>query len=384
MLNVDITHRMDTFSLDARFCCNSGEVTALFGPSGAGKTSVINMIAGLIRPQRGYIAIDGAVLCDTEQGIHVPPHRRHAGYVFQESRLFPHFTVAGNLTYGQNRKGGAAPLAGFDDVVSVLNLGGLLKGRPASLSGGERQRVAIGRALLSNPRFLLMDEPLASLDLARKAEIIPLIEQIRSLCQIPILYVSHAVDEILRLADRMVLIEQGSVSATGTVETVFSRLDLRQTVGQEDAGAVLNVRVAAHDRAFALTELAFAGGNLYVPQIDAPEGSDLRVRILARDIALSLSAPEDASMLNILPATVSEISAPHGPYVEIGLDAGAPLIARLTRKSQARLGLVAGKQVFALIKAVSISRQNLGGRLTGPGQAEDRRAPPDPDTRRRG
>lgn len=365
MLNVDVTHKMDAFSLDARFTCNSGEVTALFGPSGAGKTSLINMIAGLVPPQRGYITIDGDVLCDTRQNIHLPPHRRQAGYVFQESRLFPHYTVAGNLTYGRNRKGDAPPLAGFDDIVSVLNLGGLLKRRPANLSGGERQRVAIGRALLSNPRFLLMDEPLASLDLARKAEIMPLIEQIRSLCRIPILYVSHAVDEILRLADRMVLIEQGSISATGTVEEVFSRLDLRQTVGQEDAGAVLRVRVAGHDTAFALTELGFAGGRLFVPQIDAPPGSDLRVRILARDVALSLSAPDDASMLNILPATITQISAPHGPYVEIGLDAGAPLIARLTRKSQARLGLVPGKQVFALIKTVSISRQNLGGRTTG-------------------
>ena len=362
MLNVDVTHKMDAFSLDARFTCNSGEVTALFGPSGAGKTSLINMIAGLSRPQRGHITIDGAVLCDTEQNIHLPPHRRQAGYVFQESRLFPHYTVAGNLTYGQKRKGDAPPLVGFDDVVSVLNLGGLLKRRPANLSGGERQRVAIGRALLSNPRFLLMDEPLASLDLARKAEIMPLIEQIRSLCRIPILYVSHAVDEILRLADRMVLVEQGSISATGTVEEVFSRLDLRQTVGQEDAGAVLCVRVAGHDTAFALTELGFSGGRLFVPHFDAPPGSELRVRILARDVALSLSAPDDASMLNILPATVTEISAPHGPYVEIALDAGAPLIARLTRKSQSRLGLVPGRQVFALIKAVSISRQNLGGR----------------------
>lgn len=370
MLDVNITHRMDTFSLDARFRCNSGEVTALFGPSGAGKTSVINMIAGLIHPQRGYIAIDGLVLCDTQRNVHLPPRHRHAGYVFQESRLLPHYTVAGNLTYGQGRKGANAPLATFDDVVSVLNLGALLKRRPANLSGGERQRVAIGRALLSNPRFLLMDEPLASLDLARKAEIIPLIEQIRSLCQIPILYVSHAVDEILRLADRMVLIEQGMISATGTVEEVFSRLDLRETVGREDAGAVVNVRVVAHDEAFALTELAFAGGRLYVPQIDAPCGSELRVRILARDVALSLSAPEDASMLNILPATVTGISAPHGPYVEIGLNAGVPLIARLTRKSQARLALAPGKQVFALIKAVSISRQNLGGRATGLGQAE--------------
>ncbi len=246
MLEVDIEHRLGAFALDIHFTSGRG-LTALFGRSGAGKTSVVNAIAGLIRPQRGRIAVDGVVLLDTERGIVTPSHRRRIGYVFQEGRLFPHLTVRQNLLFGRWFAPRGEGAVGIDDVIDLLGIGPLLMRRPGRLSGGEKQRVAIGRALLANPRLLLMDEPLASLDAARKDEILPYLERLRDGAMVPIVYVSHAAAEVARLATTIVLIAEGSVRAVGPVAEVMGRAGLYPLAGGFEAGAVLAVTVAAHD-----------------------------------------------------------------------------------------------------------------------------------------
>jgi molybdate transport system ATP-binding protein len=255
MLEVDIEHRLGAFELDIHFCSGRG-LTALFGRSGAGKTSVVNAIAGLVRPNRGRIVVDGVVLVDTERGIRAPAHRRRVGYVFQESRLFPHLTVRQNLLFGRWFARGFAPAAPLDDVVDLLGIGALLDRRPGQLSGGEKQRVAIGRALLAGPRLLLMDEPLASLDARRKDEILPYIERLRDQASVPIVYVSHAVAEVTRLASTIVLISDGRVRAVGPLQ--MGRAELYPMAGRFEAAAVLAVSVAAHDARWGLTELTGA------------------------------------------------------------------------------------------------------------------------------
>ena len=253
-------HRLAVFELDVHFRSGRG-LTALFGRSGAGKTSVVNAIAGLIRPERGRIVVDGAVLLDTERGIYAPTHRRRVGYVFQEGRLFPHLTVRQNLLFGRWFAGRDPASAQLEDVVELLGIGPLLDRRPGRLSGGEKQRVAIGRALLACPRLLLMDEPLASLDARRKDEILPYLERLRDEADVPIIYVSHSVAEVTRLATTIVLISNGRVHAIGPVREVMGRADLYPLAGRFEAGAVLFVRVAAHDPRWGLTELAGSFGN---------------------------------------------------------------------------------------------------------------------------
>ena len=252
MLEVDIEHRLGTFALDVHFHAGRG-LTALFGRSGGGKTSVVNTIAGLISPHKGRIVVDGSVLTDTELGIRLPTHRRRVGYVFQEGRLFPHLTVRQNLLFGRWFAPTAAPPGRLDDVVDLLGIGTLLDRRPSRLSGGEKQRVAIGRALLASPRLLLMDEPLASLDARRKDEILPYIERLRDHGGVPIVYVSHAVAEVTRLATTIVLISDGRVRAAGSVREVMGRAELYPMTGRFEAGAVLSARVAAHDARWGLT-----------------------------------------------------------------------------------------------------------------------------------
>lgn len=350
MLEVEIIHRFGDFELNAAFRMEARGLTALFGASGAGKTTLINLIAGLVRPNQGRIVFNGAVLCDTNANIHMPAYQRRMGYVFQDSLLFPHLSVRANLIYGARDSGGIA----FNRVTDVLGIGHLLSRRPHGLSGGERQRVALGRALLSQPRLLLMDEPLTSLDAVRKQEALALIEQVRDAFAIPILYVSHSVEEILRLARYLVLMEQGRSIATGTIEEVFNRIDLPGVAAQVDAGAVITATVSAHEPEFALSRLAFAGGELLVPQVPQGIGSQIRLRILARDVTLSLTRPEGVSALNILPGCMMEIGAPHGPYVEVRIDVGAPVLARVTVKSLQALALTPGKQVYVMIKSVAI------------------------------
>ena len=361
MLSVAVRHRLGAFGLDAEFD-SPGGLTALFGRSGAGKTSLINAIAGLFRPEHAQITVDGEVLTDTERGVFVPPRRRRIGYVFQEGRLFPHLTVRQNLLYGRwfaPRGGGAGDV---EHVVDLLGLGALLGRRPANLSGGEKQRVAIGRALLSRPRLLVMDEPLASLDEARKAEILPYVERLRDEGAVPIVYVSHAIAEVTRLATTMVVLSEGRVAAVGPTEAIMGRLDLFPLTGRAEAGAILATRVAEHDLSFGLTTLRAAAGRLRVPRLDLPLGSTLRVRIRARDVMIALSPPVGLSALNVLPGVVAEIGAGDGPIVDIRLDcAGEALIARLTRRSVESLGLVPGRRVYAVIKSIAFDHHAFAG-----------------------
>ena len=362
-LDVDIERRLGDFRLKARFTANAG-LTAFFGRSGSGKTSLANAIAGLDRPDAGHISVGDTVLFDADAGLHLPPERRRIGYVFQDARLFPHMTVCGNLDYGRRFVPANEPQLDFEMVVDLLDLASLLERRPEKLSGGEKQRVAIGRALLAAPRLLLMDEPLASLDDARKAEILPFIERLRDHLALPIVYVSHAMEEVIRLADTMVILDGGETVASGSVEDIMSRLDLRPLTGRYEAGAVLAVTVRGHDAGFGLTELGFgvAGSaeRLWVPGIDLPLGSAIRMRIRARDVSLSLTRPTDTSILNIFEGTVSEVADDDGPQAEILVDIGVPIIARVTRKSIATLGLKPGSKVFTMIKAAAIDRHNLG------------------------
>ncbi len=365
MIRVSIRKKLDSFELNAEFEAATDGVTALFGRSGAGKSSIVNMIAGLVAPDSGSIEINGETLFDAARGIDVPPHRRRLGYVFQNSRLFPHYSVRGNLLYGYRRTPAGERAIGLDDVAHVLGISHLLERRTRALSGGERQRVALGRAVLSNPRALLMDEPLASLDAARKFEVLPFIEQLRDRFGIPIVYVSHAMDEIIRLADTLVIVDDGSVAAVGPVEDITSRLDLRPLTGRYEAGSAISATIVGHDDAYALTTLSFPGGELSVPRIDARVGADVRLRVRARDVSLSLTKPENVSEINILKGVVAEIALPaegtQSAYVDIRVDVGVPLWVRITRRSLDTLALAPGGEVYAAIKSTSIDRQTMGG-----------------------
>ena len=361
MLRVEVAHRLGDFMLDAAFD-SAGGLTALFGRSGSGKTSLVNVIAGLIRPARGRVVLDGEALTDTERGVFVPARRRRIGYVFQEGRLFPHMTVRQNLLYGRwfAPKGGRP--GEIDRVIGLLGIGALLERRPANLSGGEKQRIAIGRALLSRPRLLVMDEPLASLDEARKAEILPYIERLRDAAGVPIVYVSHAIPEVTRLADTMIVLSDGSVAAAGPTAAIMGRIDLFPLTGRAEAGAILATRIAGHDCAFGLTVLRAASGELRVPRLDLPVGAALRVRVRARDVMIALHPPDALSALNVLPATVAEIGEAHGAIIEMRLDcAGEPLIARLTRRSVETLGLAPGRPVYAVIKSIAFDHHAVAG-----------------------
>jgi len=361
MLSVAVAHHFGGFTLDASFDSADG-LTALFGRSGAGKTSLINAIAGLLRPERGRIVVDGEVLTDTGRGIFVPARRRRIGYVFQEGRLFPHLSVRQNLLYGRwfAPKGGQA--GEVEQIVDLLGIGALLHRRPANLSGGEKQRVAIGRALLARPRLLVMDEPLASLDEARKTEILPYIERLRDEGRVPIVYVSHQVAEVARLATTMVVLTEGRVAAVGPTASIMGRIDLFPLTGRAEAGALLATHVAGHDPAFGLTVLRAAAGELRVPHLDLPVGAALRVRIRARDVMIALEPPTGLSALNVLPGTVAEIGRTDGPIVEMRLDcAGEALIARLTRRSVETLGLVPGRPVYAVIKSIAFDHHAFAG-----------------------
>ena len=364
MLEVAVERHLPGFSLDVAFRAPPG-ITALFGRSGAGKTTLINLLAGLDRPDRGTIDLDGTRLFG--DGVDLPPDRRRFGYVFQEDRLFPHLSVAANLRYGMKLIPPAERRLAFERVVELLDVGGLLGRRPHHLSGGEKQRVAIGRALLAQPRLLLMDEPLANLDGARKAEILPFIAALRDELDLSVIYVSHAMEEVIYLADTVVLLDDGRALAHGSVEQVMSRLDLRPMTGRAEAGAVLPATVIDHDPGYALTRLAVPGGELFVARLELPAGAKLRVRVRARDVSLALDAPTRISVLNRFKGTILELAPDDGPQVDILLDIGTPLWARVTRRSVDELGLAPGREVYALIKAVAIDRHSLGpvGRRIG-------------------
>jgi molybdate transport system ATP-binding protein len=367
MLKIDISKQLGAFRLEAAFE-TAAPVVALFGRSGSGKTSLVNCIAGILRPERGRIEIDGSVLFDSAAGIDLPPERRRIGYVFQDALLFPHLSVERNLLYGARfgaRFHRAAtppePKMSAARVIELLDLGHLLQRRPALLSGGEKQRVAIGRALLAHPRILLMDEPLASLDMERRHEILTYIELLRDQLQIPIVFVSHSVPEVTRLADLLVLLSAGRVVAAGDVHDVMSRLDLRPYTGRYEAGAVIESEVLAQDAEFALTTLGFDGGRLQMPQIALPLGARVRLRIRARDVSLATVRPQHVSLLNVLEGRLLALTEESGPIVEARIQVGAVfLIARITRRSAHLLQLAPGQTVFALIKAVSMDRRSVG------------------------
>ncbi len=360
-LEIDIAHDYAGFALQAQFTCAPG-LTALFGRSGAGKTTLVNAIAGLLTPKRARISINGRVLSDTQAGINVPPHRRRIGYVFQDARLFPHLTVRNNLLFGRffARR---SDTIDFDHIVDLLGIAPLLQRRPATLSGGERQRVALGRALLARPELLLMDEPLAALDGARKEEILPYLERLRDELRLPIVYVSHAIPEVTRLADTVVLLSEGRVQAVGSVEDLTARLDLFPLTGRYEAGAVLNATLIRHDEAWGLSVLQTRAGEFFVPGLESRAiGTSLRIRIRARDVTLALSPPPDTSALNILHGMVAELKpSGDGPQIEVRLDChGDTVLARITRLSADRLGLVPGKPVYAMIKTVALDGGSLG------------------------
>lgn len=358
-LEVDIGLRLGDFALDAQFTSDA-PVTALFGRSGSGKTTVLNAIAGLVQPQRGRIAAGDTIFFDGN-GPTVPVQRRRVGYVFQEGRLLPHFSVKQNLLYGRFFTAAVERYADFHRIVHLLDLEHLLARRPQGLSGGEKQRVAIGRALLASPRILLMDEPLASLDTPRKAEILYYVERLRDEVRVPIVYVSHAIDEVIRLADTVVLLSEGRVAGAGPVAEMAGRMELRPYLGRFEGGAVVETRVTAHDLRWGLTQLDFSGGSLYAPDVDALVGERIRVRVRARDVSLATSPPQGLSMLNIIAGTVTAIGEVSGASVDVQIDAGGTLIiARVTCKSVAELQLEPGKPVYALVKAVAIDRHSVG------------------------
>lgn len=352
-VDVFLRHRHGAFALDVSFAAQGG-VTALFGPSGAGKSTIVGAIAGLLRPQEGRIAVNGRVLLDTAARIFVPAALRRTAVVFQDARLFPHMSVEDNLLFGWRRSPTKADAATIAHIVELLGLGGLLARRPQRLSGGEKSRVALGRALLAAPDMLLLDEPLAALDAARRREILPYLEKLAREARLPMLYVSHSVDEVARLADTIVVIENGRVKAQGPVFDLLTDIDA--IAGVPPLGAVFVATVREH-RADGLSLLAFDGGVLAVSRLSQPVGASLRVRLRAEDVMLAREEPRAISANNVLPCTVSAMRA-SGDQADVRLLCGATrLVARITSASLARLGLEPGTAVFAIVKSVIVERE---------------------------
>jgi len=353
-LDVHIRHDRGDFVLDAAFAVDEPGVTALFGPSGAGKSTLVHAIAGLLRPDAGHVRLDGESLFDGATGRFVPARRRAIGYVFQDGRLFPHLNVRDNLLFGarRTRRRGAIDL---DGVVELLALAPLLARRPRALSGGERQRVALGRALLAAPRLLLLDEPLSALDAGLKAEILPFLAAVRDEARVPMVYVSHAIEEVSRLADTLVLMEAGGVRAAGPLGEMLARLDLLAATGEVDAGAVIETTVRAHDLADGLSELVFTGGVMVVTAVAAPVGARVRVRVRARDVILARTPPGPTSVNNVFAARIEAVRARADGHADIRLDlGGTALVARITRRSLRRLELREGEAVIALVKTAAV------------------------------
>lgn len=358
MLRVAIRQRLGDFALDVDFTAPDG-LTVLFGRSGSGKTSVMNAVAGLSRPEAGRISLGARVLFDAEARMNLPPHKRRIGTVFQDARLFPHLTVRENLLYGQWFAPKGAAKAEFGRVVEMLGIGALLERRPGALSGGEKSRVAIGRALLSGPELILADEPLAALDEARKAEILPYFERLRDVAGVPVLYVSHSASEVARLATTVVVLDGGRVQRQGTAAEVLGDTAVLPT-GAREAGAVLEARVVRH-HADGLSELDAGGVPLFLPQIAADVGARVRVRIAAHDVMLARVRPEGLSALNMLPGVVREIRTGEGPGAMVALETPAGrVLARVTRRSALALGLAEGVEAVAVVKTVSVARTDVG------------------------
>ena len=354
-LSVTISHQLSDFHLDAQFEAK-GPLTALFGASGSGKSTLVNVIAGLVHPASARIIVDGETLIDTSRKVFQPAHRRRVGYVFQDARLFPHLSVFQNLRYGKWFAPQQQRYANEDNIIGLLGIEPLLSRKPSQLSGGEKQRVAIGRALLASPRLLLMDEPLASLDSGRKAEIMPYIERLRDDLEIPILYVSHSLAEVARLANDIVVLADGKVAAYGPAQDIMQRLDLVPEDERGEVGAILDMQVLSYDSGFDMTTLTSAAGTLRMQGHAGNSGKLLRIRIRARDVMIATQEPTFISALNIISGRISRMEESGGASMTITLDcAGSPLMARITRQSAAALELAPGQPVYAVVKSVSIA-----------------------------
>ncbi len=342
----------ESFSLAVEFTLPGRGVTALFGPSGCGKTSLLRTLAGLEPQARGYLKVGDAIWQDG--AFSLPPHRRSLGYVFQEPSLFAHLNVRRNIEYGLRRLPRHAERPSLERAVALLGLEKLLERKPHQLSGGEQQRVAIARALAVNPAMLLLDEPLAALDEARKAEILPWLETLHRALAIPVLYVSHSRDEVARLADYLLLLEEGRLRAAGPVDQLFARLDL-PLAHQPDAETIIQGRVAGHDPEYELSWLDFSGGRFLLARNHLPEGSPVRLQVKANDVSITLARQQDTSILNIFPAVVEALAEDDKAKVMVRLMLGKqPLLCRVTRKSAADLELVPGKKVFVQVKSVAL------------------------------
>jgi molybdate transport system ATP-binding protein len=359
MIELDVALKAGTFGLDVAFQNGDG-ITALFGPSGSGKSLTLNLIAGMMRPDRGTIILDGRVLADRKRGIFVAPHRRRIGVVFQDSHLFPHLSVRQNLRFGRWFAPRGERAIDFDAVVEILAIGKLLPRHPARLSGGERQRVAIGRALLCGPRLLLFDEPLAALDMERKLEILPLIERLRDEFAVPIVYVSHAIQEVARLANFIVVLDAGRVKATGGPGEVFGVLGRDSPWSRFDRISVLTMKVCGENSAYGLTELKHPAGTVWLAGPAGPLGGQVRIIVKATDVVLAARAPHDLSVRSSLIGQIGSIEK-NGPLaaVEIVLEGEGRLYAVTTRHALDELGFDRGARVFALIKTSALDERQV-------------------------
>ncbi len=357
VIDVAFSHRQGSFSLDVSMQVPDSGVTGLFGTSGAGKSTVADAIAGLIRPDAGRIAIGETVLFDSARGVAVAPERRRIGYVFQEARLFPHMNVRANLHFGGRRRGAASPDT-FEQVVGLLGLEPLLDRRTRHLSGGEAQRVAIGRALLSGPDLLIMDEPLSSLDQQRRDDVLPHLERLAADTGVPTVYITHSIEEIIRLADHLAVMANGTVLACGPIQDVMARPDLPVLNDRRDAGTILLTTVAGHFDDDHLSALRFGEHTLLVPRTERAEGSPLALRILARDVSLALEPPQRSSVMNVLPGTVTGIHPRGDGHVDVSIDSGQIIRARITRRSADDLSLKVGLELYALVKSVAFAERD--------------------------
>ena len=355
-LELAITHRRGDFALDARLTTPEAGVTVLFGPSGAGKSTLLAAVAGLITPDAGRIAFGGEVLLDTTADLDVPARERRFGVVFQSPRLFPHLDVRGNLLYGRARQAEPASDAEVEELVALLGIGALLERRPGSLSGGEAQRVALGRALLTNPRMLLLDEPLSALDAPRRDEVMGLLERLRDERGVPMLYVTHRQEEIARLADHVAVVDAGRILRSGPVETTLASVEAEER-GLDAPTTVIRARVHAHDAHYGLTDLVCAGGQLVVERMDLAVGAELRLGVRATDVTLARTRPSDVSANNVLEGRATTLRAAGESWIDVELDcAGQPLLARITRRSAERLGIAPGDTLWALVKSTTLTR----------------------------
>ena len=354
MLSVAVTKRRGSFLLEARFELPTPGVVALFGRSGCGKSTLVNVIAGLMDADAGRVALDDTVLLDTERGIFVAPERRRMGYVFQDARLFPHMSVAANLEYGRRRAPGHR-YVNLDAVATLLDLGSLMDRRTHQLSGGERQRVAIGRALLSQPSLLLLDEPLVSLDAARRDEVLPYLEVLRDQLAVPMVYVSHNFDEVLRLATHVVLMKSGKTIAQGGLGEMSLNQDLRSIIGTDAVGAIVDGTVLGTDALSGLMRVRVGRGELKVQAANVEVGAKLRVQLLARDLIVATQVPRHLSVRNILSGVVTAVTSDDAESDLVAMDIGGTLImARVTKAATRELALEPGLPAWALVKAVSL------------------------------